>query len=106
MIEDLTSIEGLLEKLNRKNFTLVEFWSFRCEQCRIIAPMVSRLAVENGENCSVFKVNVDMTPELVSLLEVFSIPTLFLYREGKLIEKFDESVQYNDIMTTFNRLGK
>jgi len=36
---------------------------------------------------------------LSSMLEVYSIPTIFLYRKGDLIEKFDETVKYDDILT-------
>ena len=105
MVEDLTTTEGLSEKLNHKEFTIIECWSFRCEQSRHIAPLVSRLAFEKNENCSVFKVNFDMSPELVSMLEIYSIPTIFLYRKGELIEKFDETVQYNDMLTTINKVN-
>ena len=99
MLEDLISAEGLSEKLNRKEFAIIECWSFRCEQSRHIAPLVSRLAFEKNENCSVFKVNFDMSPELASMLEVYSIPTIFLYRKGELIKRFDETVKYHDILT-------
>ena len=99
MVEDLTTTEGLSEKLNHKEFTIIECWSFRCEQSRHIAPLVSRLAFEKNENCSVFKVNFDMSPELASMLEIYSIPTIFLYRKGEFIKRFDETVKYHDILT-------
>jgi thiol-disulfide isomerase/thioredoxin len=54
---------------------LVELWSFRCEGCRTIAPLVARLAREDSE-ISVFKMNVDECPRYTSLLGVAMLPAL------------------------------
>ena len=68
-----------------------------------MAPIISRWASENENKCNVFKVNVDDDPEVTSMFKVYAIPTLILYKNGKMIQSFDESVQEKDISVAITK---
>jgi len=64
---------------------LVDFWATWCGPCRMIAPVLEELANEHPE-VSVTKVNVDEEPELALGYRVSAIPTLMLFKNGKVVK--------------------
>ena len=64
---------------------LVDFWATWCGPCRMLAPVISEIAEEYAGTVKVGKVNVDEEPELAMQFRVDSIPTVMLFREGRLV---------------------
>ena len=64
---------------------LVDFWAVWCAPCRAIAPHVESLANEYAGKLRVGKCDIDANPEVPSQFEVRSIPTLLLFKEGKVV---------------------
>ena len=75
--ESLTKLLGQNEKA-----VLVDFWAEWCGPCQMMGPVLDRIAAER-EDLIVGKINVDQYPELAGEYSVESIPTLFLFRNGK-----------------------
>jgi thioredoxin 1 len=73
------------EVLNSDKPVLVDFWAPWCGPCRQIAPLISQLAEQNP-HIKVGKVNVDESPVTAGQYEITSIPTLILFRDGKVCE--------------------
>ena len=71
------------EVLNSEKPVLVDFWASWCGPCRMVAPLVDQIATENQE-VKVGKVDIDAQPELASAFRVMSIPTLMVFKDGKL----------------------
>ena len=69
------------EVLNSDKPVLVDFWAQWCGPCRMQGPVVEKLA-EGGY--SVAKVNIDEQPELAEQYRVMSIPTLIVFKNGKV----------------------
>ena len=63
---------------------LVDCWAGWCAPCRMIAPVVEQIANE-VPSVKVGKLNIDEQPELAGMFGVMSIPTLFLFKNGKLV---------------------
>ncbi len=63
-------------------FVLVEFWNPWCGYCRIMAPIVERLAGEKAGLLKVVKVNLDNEPSLGARFAINATPTFYLYRNG------------------------
>lgn len=71
------------EVLNADKTVLVDFWASWCGPCRMVSPIVDEIAEENTA-IKVGKINVDEQPELAQRFGVMSIPTLIVFKNGKV----------------------
>jgi thioredoxin 1 len=63
---------------------IVDFWAEWCGPCKMIAPILEEIAVEQEGNVTVAKLNVDDHPDLARRYDVMSIPTLLVFSGGEL----------------------
>jgi thioredoxin 1 len=82
-IVNLTMENFQNEVLNSDKPVLVDFWAGWCGPCRMVGPLVEQIAAEN-DGVKVGKVDIDAQPELASAFRVMSIPTLMVFKDGKL----------------------
>jgi thioredoxin 2 len=66
---------------------LVDCWAPWCAPCRMIAPVLDQLAAESQGRYRIAKLNVDENPQIASRFNIASIPTLLIFKEGKLIDR-------------------
>ncbi len=66
---------------------LIDFWAPWCGPCRMLAPVLEQLCAEMGDRLAIGKVNVDEEEELARQFRVMSIPTLLLFKNGKLVDQ-------------------
>lgn len=75
------------EVLQDPGLVLVDFWAEWCAPCRKLTPVVEGLADEYAGRVKVVKLDVDESPELAGRYNVYSIPTLLLFRGGQVVEQ-------------------
>src|SRR4051812_12256822 len=81
----LTDSNFKQEVLDSEKPFLVDFWAEWCGPCKMVSPAVSQLAEEMKEHLKVGKINVDENPKTTQDYQVFSIPSLKVYKAGKVI---------------------
>lgn len=71
---------------NTKGVCLVDFYATWCGPCMMLAPILEEIGSSKLE-CNIFKVDVDKNPNISSELEIDTIPTICIYKDGDLLEK-------------------
>ena len=66
---------------------LVDFWAVWCGPCRRVDPEVKAVAEQMNGQAKVLKVNVDEEPDLAARYGVQSIPTLIIFKDGKVVDQ-------------------
>lgn len=66
---------------------LVDAWAEWCGPCRMIAPVLDQLAAESNGRYKITKLNVDENPRTSSQFNIRSIPTLLIFKNGKLVDQ-------------------
>ena len=74
------------EVLKSDKPVLLDFFAVWCGPCKMIAPILDEIA-EEREDIKVCKVNVDEEPELAAKYQVMSIPTLFVMKDGQVVNQ-------------------
>ncbi len=72
---------------SRRRAVLVDFWADWCNPCRILMPVLTKLADEYAGGFLLAKVNTEVERELAAQQNIRSLPTLRLYRDGKVVEE-------------------
>ena len=84
-MKDITTQQWEKEVTNSDKPVFVDFWAEWCGPCRIVSPVVEELSKEYEGKVNFVKVNVDQNNELASKYNVFSIPTLAIFRNGEVV---------------------
>jgi thioredoxin 1 len=77
---------------------LVDFWAVWCGPCKMIAPVVEELANEYQGRLKVGKLDVDNNPEVSMRFGIRSIPTLMVFKGGKVVEQIIGAVPKRNLV--------
>ncbi|MBC7219722.1 MAG: thioredoxin [Hadesarchaea archaeon] len=75
------------ELIKTRPFLVVDCWAPWCTPCRLIAPVVEELAQKYAGRITFGKLNVDENPSIASELQIMSIPTLLVFKQGRLVDR-------------------
>ena len=85
MITDQTFEGEVLQARGRP--VLVDCWAPWCGPCRMVGPIMDQLAMESAGRYRIAKLNVDENPQTSARFNIASIPTMLIFKDGKLIDR-------------------
>ncbi|AEF17486.1 MULTISPECIES: thioredoxin [Thermoanaerobacterium] len=91
------------EVVNSNIPVLVDFWAEWCGPCRMVSPIIEELAEDYEGKVKVGKINVDEENELAMQFRIMSIPTIGLFKGGKMVDKIIGARPKSDFEDFINR---
>jgi len=86
MVTDVTDQDFEQEVIKSTLPVLVDLWAPWCGPCRMVAPVVEKLAEEYNGRCKFCRLNVDENPQTAAKYQVMSIPTLMFFKGGTAVD--------------------
>ena len=75
------------EIVKRGGLVVVDCWAAWCAPCRMISPIIDKLAKEYAGKILFGKLNVDLNPKIPVEYQIMSIPTILIFKDGKLVDR-------------------
>ena len=91
-----TNFEEEVLKSDKK--VIIDFYADWCGPCKMMSPIIDKIAEELGEAVKVCKANVDENQNLAEKFEIMSIPTILIFKNGKMCRSFIGLTDKNEIM--------
>ncbi len=80
--------DGSFEETIKNGVTLVDFWASWCGPCQMQIPILDKVAKELGDSAKIAKMNVDENRSIPIECQVSTIPTLIVFKDGKVVKRF------------------
>ena len=85
------------EAIKSEKLTIIDFWAVWCGPCRVLKPLLHKIASEHPE-IQLLTVDVDSNQELASEYDINSIPAVFMFKNGEMVDNFIGVMPENEIL--------
>ncbi len=104
MVKEITDSSFNEEVIKSNTPVLVDMWAPWCGPCRMVAPVIEKLAKEYEGKVKFCKLNVDENPKMASQYQVMSIPTLLLFKNGAVADTIVGAVPESSLKSKVDNL--
>jgi thioredoxin len=88
---------------SKQALVLVDFWAEWCAPCRRLAPIVDQIADQYADRLTVAKMDIDKHSQTPAQFMIRGIPTLLLFKDGKVVDTIVGLVDKNDLSRTIDK---
>ena len=99
-IQDETEFDSLL---NSESLLVVDCTATWCGPCKLVAPLIDRLADDYRDRAEVFKLDLDSNKPVAKLFGIRTIPAVMVFKQGKLIETLVGVKPYEEFTAAVER---
>ena len=93
----ITSKDQFDEAIKSETLTIVDFWAVWCGPCRVLKPLLHKIAGEHPE-IQLLTVDVDANQELAAEYDINSIPAVFMFKNWEMVDNFVWVMPENEIL--------
>ena len=91
------------ELINGNKPVLVDFYATWCGPCKMMTPILETLKKDIGDTAVIIKIDVDKNPQTAATYQVQGVPTLILFKQGKVLWRQSGVVQSNQLQQIINQ---
>ena len=103
-METTNKKETFTDIINGDTLVLVDFFAEWCGPCKTMSPILKDFASQMGDRVRVIKIDVDKSPSTAQTYRIQGVPTLILFKNGKILWRQSGVVQKNQLVTLINQL--
>jgi len=103
-VKSVTTADWEAEVLKANSLVMVDFWATWCGPCRMVAPVVEKLAGEYSGKIKCMKLNTDENPDIASKYGIMGIPTLMFFKDGKKVDQVVGAIPEGTLRSKFDSL--
>lgn len=103
MVQEITTANFETEVINSEKITVVDFFADWCGPCRKLSPILEEVEQELGEKVKFTKINTDDNIDSAKNYQVSGLPTLLLFKNGKVAERMVGLMPKSSIITNIEK---
>ena len=89
--------------INSEKPVLLDFYATWCGPCQMLGPILKNVKDSIGDRVTIIKIDVDKNPEVASIYQIRSVPTLIMFKKGKPVWKQSGVVPTQELIKLFNQ---
>ena len=96
-------MENFFDIIGSKSLTLVDFYATWCGPCKAMHPVLEQLKAQAGDRVRIIKLDVDRARSVAEQYGIMAVPTLILFREGKVLWRQSGAMPLADLMNVIEQ---